>query len=333
MSQTRNADLPFDERVAWFSETYGDYFDAGWTLVHLVQGCGRFLARIVGSSKANTAMAEAITDLVDVRTSPQSWQEDLEEAGTNAFSEWPLGKELYELTAYAIFGFIFKKGGSQEERREFLESKVTALIDFYDAAPINLWRIEDGRRSELETLVTLVRNRWALDNSKPIEPFALAYFGDLKEGSIRNMMSGEKARFTNKDGKIPANEALKWLSTRPSFWNSVWQETTEFYFVSVNESAVDDPVFVPVARDGSIFHPGLRRSSGFTIGKKGDEHQEESFGYALFRLQQMPVPYWRRPNEKGHFGIVRGMRWVRLDRKFLESVADTPGFRLTDNMD
>jgi hypothetical protein len=296
MSQTRNADLPFDERVAWFGETYGDYFDAGWTLVHLVQGCGRFLARIVGAPKANTAMAEAITDLVDVRTSPQSWQEDLEAEGTNAFSEWP-------------------------------------LIDFFDAAPINLWHIEDGRRSELETLVTLVRNRWALDNSKPIEPFALAYFGDLKEGSIRNMMSGKKARFTNKDGKISANEALKWLSTRPSFWNSIWQETTEPYYTSAEESAVEYPVFVPVARDGSIFHPGLRRSSGFTIGKKGDEHQEESFGYAIFRLQQMPVPYWRRPNEKGHFGIVRGMRWVRLDQKFLDSVADTPGFRLTDNMD
>ena len=298
MSQTRNADLPLDERKAWFHETYGDNFDAGWTLVHLVRGCGQFLARIIGSPKANTAMAEAISDLVDVRRSPQSWREDLELAGGNAFSEWPLGQELHDLTAYAIFGFIFKKGGSQQERREFLESKVTTLTDFYDSAPIDLWHIEDGGRSELETLVTLVRNRWALDNGKPIEPYALAYFGDLTEGSIRNMMSGQKARFTNRDGKIPANEALKWLSTRPSYWNSVWQDTTEPYFTTAEKDAVEQPVFVPVARDGSIFHSGLRRGSGFSIGKKDHEHQEESFDYALFKLQQMPVPYWRRPNEK-----------------------------------
>ena len=43
----------------------------------------------------------------------------------------------------------------------------------------------------------LARNRWALDNMQPIEPAALAYFGGLSEGRVRNMMSGSKPDLAN----------------------------------------------------------------------------------------------------------------------------------------
>ncbi len=44
---------------------------------------------------------------------------------------------------------------------------------------------------------------------------------------------------------------------------------------------VQAPVFVPVARDGTPFHPGLRRASGFTFGEKGAERQVGEFDEAL----------------------------------------------------
>jgi hypothetical protein len=89
-------------------------------------------------------------------------------------------------------------------------------------------------------------------------------------------------------------------------------------------------VFLPVARDGSTFHPGLHRRSGFTIGVKGEELQIADFHEALAELQRMPLPYWRRPNESGKWGIVTGVRWERLDASDLEMLAANPSDRLPE---
>src|SRR5690606_3433750 len=66
---------------------------------------------------------------------------------------------------------------------------------------------------------------------------------------------------------------------------------------------------VPVARDGSWFSPDLERSSGYTIGAKGDECVVIGYEQALAQLRLMAVPRWRRPNGKGNWGIVAGVEW------------------------
>ena len=86
-----------------------------------------------------------------------------------------------------------------------------------------------------------------------------------------------------------------------------------------------------MTRDGSVFHPGLKRSGGYTIGEKGDESQAEHFDKALAVLQRMPTPYWRRPNAVGNWGIVAGVRWVRLDASDLDLIANDPQYRISPN--
>jgi hypothetical protein len=87
-------------------------------------------------------------------------------------------------------------------------------------------------------------------------------------------------------------------------------------------SSYSAPLFVPEARDGSVFHPGLERRNGFTIGEKGREFQTPTFEDALSELQEMPVPAWRRPAPgRGGWGIVRGVSWARVSRDELESRA------------
>lgn len=71
-------------------------------------------------------------------------------------------------------------------------------------------------------------------------------------------------------------------------------------------------VLVPVANDGSWFGPHLQKSSGFSIGKKGQERVVLSFEEALENLTKMPTPYWRRPNKAGNWGIVSGVRWAMI---------------------
>lgn len=87
-----------------------------------------------------------------------------------------------------------------------------------------------------------------------------------------------------------------------------------------------------MARDGSTFHPGLKRGAGYSIGEKGAEIQVADFDQALLDLQRMPSPYWRRPNESGNWGIVAGVRWARVDASDLEAIAENPDYRIPDNL-
>jgi len=68
---------------------------------------------------------------------------------------------------------------------------------------------------------------------------------------------------------------------------------------------------VPVAKCGSWFGPHLARAGRFTIGPKGEEQPYTDYHEALTALRAMTVPRWRRPNSKGNWGIVAGIRWAR----------------------
>ncbi len=84
-----------------------------------------------------------------------------------------------------------------------------------------------------------------------------------------------------------------------------------------------DVVFVPVAKDGSWFHPSqCRNSRGYTIGPKGSETPVSDYFEALDALAKAPTPHWRRPNSAGNWGIVAGVSWQRKElseiKKYLE---------------
>lgn len=93
---------------------------------------------------------------------------------------------------------------------------------------------------------------------------------------------------------------------RESFWNSVWRDQRLPEYVQRRPNILN-PVFVSVARDGSVFHPGLLRAGTYTNGEKGAELHVASYEEALAQLQRMPVPAWRRPNEAGSWGLVTGI--------------------------
>mgnify|MGYP007010095617 CR=1 FL=1 len=72
-------------------------------------------------------------------------------------------------------------------------------------------------------------------------------------------------------------------------------------------------LLVPKAKDGSIFSPKLKSAGGFTVGRKGDERKMADYEQALAYLRAQPSAYWRRPNEKGNWGIVTGVCWVDIN--------------------
>lgn len=332
MTKAAKSQVGAAERAEIFHEQYGDEIDAGSTLADLVIETGNYLSRIVGPDVADEGMARIVAGVVassgSVLAEPREWRTALHAARGYCYSEWPLGGRLHDLAAYAIYGIALNGSGDEAEPAERIEELVTEAESFIAATPVAEWRIGDD--SELSQLVRLASNRWALDNGRPIEPAALAVFGGVTEGRIRNMMSGANRTFSSVGGRIPAQEALAWLAGREEFWNSIWREQRMPQYGVKRRPPLERAVFVPVARDGSTFHPGLRRGSGYTIGEKGAEIQIEDFDEALAELQRLPIPYWRRPNSSGHWGVVAGVRWERLDASDLDILAANPDYKLLE---
>lgn len=82
----------------------------------------------------------------------------------------------------------------------------------------------------------------------------------------------------------------------------------------------DEFLFVPVARDGSVFAPSCAAGGRHTIGPKGQEQKFDDFLDALAELQRMDTPRWRRPSPKGIPSIVTGVRFERMRRSQINSL-------------
>jgi hypothetical protein len=311
-------DLDEMERLELFRSEFEPEIDAGYTLVELVRAAGLYLGKILGESNVAVGMREMLAPSCGEE---DDWHKMLDEVAHDAFSEWRLGQKLHDLAAYAHYGIAFPPTAHDhgDSTEEVLKDLVLEAAQFLKESPIEQWLAATPCSGTLSDLVLLARNRWALDHLQPIEPAALARFGGVTEARIRNMMAGSSSQFTNQDGKIPAPEALAWLAGRESFYDSIWREKPIVFSIESGED-IERPLFLPVARDGSVFHPVLARKDGFQVGPKGDERYIETFEEALAELQRMAVPYWRRPNEKGKPGIVRGVRWERYDLSALPGI-------------
>lgn len=333
MDALRHADVDAEERLTIFAEQYGNEIDAGAALADIVTAVGDFLQRIVPRDDVDAAMARLVAPVAKVAgplaSEASNWREALSQGRSACFSEWPLGERLHNLAAYAVYGVVLGASDDQSETADAIKAEIVAAEEFLASTPLSQWGLSEN--SDLTNLVRLASNRWALDNGAPIEPAALAVFGGVKEGRIRNLMAGSNRIFNAVDGRIPADEALPWLHARPEFWNSIWRDQRLVRKASKERPPLDGPVFVPVARDGTAFGPGLERAGRFPIGAKGREIQIEGFEAALSELQRMPVAYWRRPNAAGNWGIVEGIRWVRVDASDLEALRERPDYRIPDS--
>jgi hypothetical protein len=317
-----------EERIELHSQ-HGDY-GADETILALGRAIADYLSLIAPKKTVDEAMAILVSPLVDISgakiTKPEDWVEVLEGACGAGYTEWPIGNLLFWVSAYAAFGVVDYRVLSGSSPRTFLEDAIKNVVSFYEKSPISIWGIPHN--NDLHRLVLLASNRWALDNGDPIDPAALAIFGGVSEGRMRNMTSGQSRQFEMVGGKVKAQDALAWLSGREDFWPSIWERTEQPGYGLKREQPVNQAVFLPVARDGSVFHPGEARAGRYTVGPKGVELQIDTFDDALKSLQEMPTPYWRRPNEKGNWGIVSGIRWARFDRLELDAIAQAPGYRL-----
>lgn len=76
-------------------------------------------------------------------------------------------------------------------------------------------------------------------------------------------------------------------------------------------------IWVPVARDGSLFTPACATGNGFQIGPKEAPIAVRDYAVALAKLRIQNPPRWRRTNAAGNRGLVSAIGWRRLTRATL----------------
>ncbi|MCV3765144.1 hypothetical protein [Rhizobium sp. TRM95796] len=310
------ADLSREERINLLDVELLNDWDFGQWIVSIVEAAGEYLTAIVGEQAAAeglTTMLAPVGAATGYTYSGNEWRRILEDAMPAIYGIWPIARRLEEAAAYAIYGVILQKDVAPSERRRYIESLVSEMMQFIDKSPLALWKISASDQDiQLTKIVRLAANRMALDDGGLVEPAALAEFGGVSEGRIRNMMSGNDRKLGNEGGRIPAADALAWLKDRAEFFDSIWESVDEPEQPSQPIDAASTVLFIPVGRDGTPFHPGLIRGGNYTVGTKGDEVQIADFSDALAHLQRMPAPSWRRPNDVGNWGIIRGVEWKRF---------------------
>ncbi len=321
MDYTKPREMDFYERANWFHELYDHDNDAAITLVEIVRAAGDFLEKIIGSKAVDAGMKQVIGPMSS--SGPSTWREDLDDNQEGAFTEWPLGQMLHDLSAYARYGIDIsvREHETEHEIAQRIKNMVDKADAFLELCPLDIWLGEE-RPPQLEDTILMARNRWALDHDRPIDPQALAKFGEVKMSRMRNMLAGKNPELPRDNGLVPAYEAKEWLAKRDCFYPSIWRTARPTYEPEDDATLYYQPIFVPKAKDGSVFHPGLERRNGFTIGEKGSEIQAATFEAALEKLQEMPAPAWRRPSQgRGGWSVVRGVNWARMSQAELDSRA------------
>ncbi len=289
----RNA--TYDERLDAFGSWFDADVDASTSLIALVTRLGQNLARIVGEEQTARAFAQ-----LDHCTG--DWQEAVQ--NTEFHLETKLGEKLTGLSAYAVFGLL----GAGDEGAIKISETLATIEELLLDCPPERW-VPDAEREPLFPTLLMARARWNLDHAVGLSAEGLALLGNVKLSRIRNMMSGATPELPKDTDGLIANEAARaWLDRRDCFLPTIAT-------VDHAEAAdIDDPIFLPVARDGSMFTPGVNRDNRYQIGDKGAEESFADYDEALRRLQSMPIAKWRRPNENGNWGIVSAIEWRRVDR-------------------
>ncbi|MCJ2105403.1 hypothetical protein MKK70_08425 [Methylobacterium sp. E-041] len=311
-----------------FHSQYGNGNDfEGVTLIDIVVGAGRLIAEIVGTDDANIGMAALTRQLGYAVEAPEDWEEILR---NDAFGDaycWKLGVTFHNLNAYAYYGIALTGASAAQEREDYLREEIAQAGAFMDKVPFSTWEIDPA---DAGRTLRMARGRFALDTGGFVEPWALAEFGGVSERRIRNMMAGSERVFDPKDGGVPAAQALDWLKQRKQFRPSSWRDQNTFEDLAGvdRDEPVEEMLFVPVAADGSTFHPGVAHEGVFTTGPTGREAAWPSFEEALVALQRSPEPVWRRPTPRGLRTQARGVRWDRTTRAALDKMAAEAAARI-----
>lgn len=310
-----------DRRQSWAQREligYGlaansDYtanWDYGHELLELLASRFRMIELILGKEEVAPhllAMLHGPNDGGD------TWEEFFANYDPVLTPHWNGTKLIDNAGIYGLYG-VTPSDVPLEAREDWVSALAQGLNDFRQLA-------QPDPQGVIARIINLALSRHAIDMVEgDVDLSSLALFGGVTEGRVRNILSSSDSGLEKVGQRVTAASAAAWLKGRKEFFASIWRQPDEVAPEAPSPDFSDDVVFVPVAADGSFFHPGLARGGKFMIGAKGEEVAYMSFEDALVALQKMATPRWRRPNDAGNWGIVSGRDWKRIERRQLMSI-------------
>ena len=314
-----------ERREAFYENNYGfrhedddHYWDFAMPLSDMTEMALERVERLFGAEASATPLRQLLEPVAAIPgMHGGTWREVLEAQILGFADALPISRRLNDALLYGLYGIVPEEI-PVPERAGWLGNLVEDVSAFAERSDN---RSTGGQDTVFRKIADLAASRQAIDTGQgEVDVHSMAVLGGITEGRVRNLLSGtDSALERGPTGGIVAMSAQAWLQKKKGFLASIWQEEES------DESDVDPEagpalsadrmIFVPVARDGSMFTPDLTRNGAYRIGAKGEEEDISSFSEALARLNAMPVPRWRRPNEKGLWGIVSGVAWQRIEKK------------------
>lgn len=285
-------------------------------LHELIERTGEWLEALTGEPHAaNAAMVHLLDALHHgpdgAPASDRDWRAEWADDSQNSADLMRRGQDMTELMAFSGFGIQPDVPGAPTDRRKAIEECVAAFRAFVDSIPPG-W----GEMREVRQVALAAEARIRLDTGESVSIEQLAALSGLGFRSLQNLIAKKGGNlWADAEGRVAADAALEWLRARSDFKDSVWMDPDREVADAENDfhegEVLGEFLFVPVAADGTAFTPDCSRGGRYTVGLKGEEQPFEDYRKALEHIASMTRPAWRRPNDKGNWGIVRADRWER----------------------
>lgn len=326
--QNQNVDIEalYTERFDDFVEIYDRlYEETGSFLEDDIQKSLECISIILetffGEIETNQALKDLMLSFFPTESDGVCWREIFEENASEFHGEIGVGKLFRDLTAYGDYGFVLEPFREVEQRRHYLEGQIQKAEALLSVLPVEKWEIK-GKLfvSKLEKAIA----RWKLDNGQNLTLAEAVLLSGKALQTVKNAFSGP-FKGLNKDskrGEIKAAAYHAWLKGVKGFRYSIWELQFDEKAVSYKETLDEEMWFLPVAKDGSVFTPEIKRDDIYVIGPEGRETEHADFEEALAALQRMSTPFWRRPSQQGVWTRVSAVEWRRYRKRGPEGADD-----------
>src|SRR5262249_48302683 len=181
-----------------------------------------------------------------------------------------------------------------------------------------------------DRIIIAAQAREKLEQNESVTPDELAALAQVSRKSIMNLAAPGKEGVVlqkSSDDQITSESAMRWLLSRPKFRRSIWQQQKTIrissrYLPKQAAPSVVEPLFVPVARDGSWFSPAERQQPDghYWVGNGDDEKPFDDYWDALDFLRRAASPRWRYPDTTGRWRIKMATGWERKAREEVEKL-------------
>ena len=177
---------------------------------------------------------------------------------------------------------------------------------------------EGGKENEDRQTIVAATARQTLDRDYPdngLTPEELAALARVSRKSIMNLLAPKNGGVlqSNSENLITAESARRWLLARDDFRPTIWA-TGGPSNVFVETPSIDEPLFVPVASDGSWFSPADQRDGQYYVSNGVDEQRFPDYEDALDFLTRASSPRWRYSDAIGRWRTRAATGWERKAR-------------------